>query len=101
MGTYGVTIYRCNTFAIQTQKYNCIETIRFDLHQGNREWYVTGWGYIILFQAEVGNMITTSELAATITIWVLTAAGTFFGGRAAWRRRRRKRAGQAKTQARC
>jgi len=46
-------------------------------------------------------MITTSELAATITIWVLTAAGTFFGGRAAWRRRRRKRAGQAKTQARC
>lgn len=37
-------------------------------------------------------MITTSELAVTITIWVLTLAGLFFGGRAAWRRRRQKRA---------
>jgi hypothetical protein len=37
-------------------------------------------------------MITTSEYAVTITIWVLTLAGTFFGGRAAWRRRRQKRA---------
>lgn len=36
-------------------------------------------------------MITTSEITVTITIWVLTAAGTFFGGRAAWRRRRDKR----------
>ncbi|MDD2899421.1 MAG: hypothetical protein PHI31_11990 [Desulfuromonadaceae bacterium] len=36
-------------------------------------------------------MLTTSEIAATITIWVLTAAGTFFGGRAAWRRRAEKR----------
>lgn len=35
-------------------------------------------------------MITTSEAAVTITIWVLAAAGAFFGGRAAWRRRVRK-----------
>jgi len=35
-------------------------------------------------------MITTSEYAVIITIWVLTLAGAFFGGRAAWRRRRRK-----------
>jgi hypothetical protein len=41
-------------------------------------------------------MITTSELAVTITIWVLTAAGTFFGGRAAWRRRKQKRADERK-----
>ena len=33
-------------------------------------------------------MVTTSEYVVTITIWVLTLAGTFFGGRAAWRRRR-------------
>jgi hypothetical protein len=37
-------------------------------------------------------MITTSEYAAIITIWVLTLVGVFFGGRAAWRRRRHKRA---------
>jgi hypothetical protein len=36
-------------------------------------------------------MITTSEAAVTITIWVLTASGTFFGGRAAWRRRKQKK----------
>lgn len=35
-------------------------------------------------------MITTSEYAVTITIWVLTLSGAFFGGRAAWRRRREK-----------
>ena len=35
-------------------------------------------------------MITTSEYAVTITIWVLTLAGIFFGGRAAWRRRKEK-----------
>ncbi|HEX9023371.1 MAG TPA: hypothetical protein VF799_06000 [Geobacteraceae bacterium] len=35
-------------------------------------------------------MITTSEAAVTITIWVLALAGAFFGGRAAWRRRRDK-----------
>lgn len=35
-------------------------------------------------------MITTSEIAVTITIWVLTASGAFFGTRAAWRRRRLK-----------
>lgn len=37
-------------------------------------------------------MITTSETAVTVTIWVLTAAGTFFGTRAAGRRRALKRA---------
>ena len=36
-------------------------------------------------------MLTTSELAVTITIWVLTLSGSFFGGRAAWRRRKQKR----------
>jgi len=39
-----------------------------------------------------GTMITTSEYAVTITIWVLTLAGVFFGGRAAWRRRKQARA---------
>ncbi len=34
-------------------------------------------------------MITTSEIAVTITIWVLTLAGVFFGGRATWRRRKK------------
>lgn len=33
-------------------------------------------------------MITISEIAVTITIWALTAAGIFFGTRAAWRRRK-------------
>jgi len=37
-------------------------------------------------------MITTSEYAVTICIWVLTLAGAFFGGRAAWRRRKATRA---------
>lgn len=41
-------------------------------------------------------MITTSERAVTITIWVLTAAGTFFGTRATWRRRAQKRAEKLK-----
>ena len=41
-------------------------------------------------------MITISETAVTVTIWVLTAAGTFFGGRAAWRRRKHKRAEERK-----
>lgn len=45
-------------------------------------------------------MITTSELAATITIWVLASAGSFFGSRAAWRRRRQKRADQPKPEVR-
>lgn len=36
-------------------------------------------------------MITTSEYAVYITIWALTLAGAFFWGRAAWRRRERKR----------
>lgn len=38
-------------------------------------------------------MITTSEVAVTVTTWVLTAAGTFFGTRAVWRRRKQKRSG--------
>ena len=41
-------------------------------------------------------MITTSELVVTITIWTLTAAGTFFGSRAAWRRRKQKRLDEQK-----
>ncbi|MDA8429691.1 MAG: hypothetical protein M0T70_10595 [Geobacteraceae bacterium] len=34
-------------------------------------------------------MLTTSEIAVTATIWVLTAAGGFFGTRAAWRKKKR------------
>ena len=45
-------------------------------------------------------MITTSEIAVTITIWVLTASGTFFGTRAAWRRRKQKRISQQEHQRR-
>ena len=41
-------------------------------------------------------MITTSEIAVTITIWVLTLSGVFFGGRAAWRRRKQKRTKERK-----
>ena len=41
-------------------------------------------------------MLTISEYAVTITIWVLTLAGVFFGGRAAWRRRQQKRADEEK-----
>jgi hypothetical protein len=47
-------------------------------------------------QAEVRNMITTSEITVTITIWVLTASGTFFGTRAVWRRRKKKAQEQQK-----
>jgi hypothetical protein len=43
-------------------------------------------------------MITTSECAVTITIWVLTLAGAFFGIRATWLRRRQKRADGEKQQ---
>ena len=35
-------------------------------------------------------MTSSSEFIVTITIWVLTLTGAFFGGRAAWRRRRQK-----------
>ncbi len=41
-------------------------------------------------------MITTSETAVTITIWVLTAAGIFFGTRATLRRRKEKRVKELK-----
>ena len=33
-------------------------------------------------------MLTTSEIAVTAAIWVLTAAGAFFGGRAVLRRKK-------------
>lgn len=46
------------------------------------------------------NMITTSEIAVTITIWALTAAGTFFGSRAVWRRRKQKRSGNDRVEIR-
>jgi hypothetical protein len=46
------------------------------------------------------HMITTSETAVTITIWVLTAAGSFFGGRAAWRRRKQARSDERKARPR-
>ena len=46
-------------------------------------------------------MITTSEIAVTITIWVLTAAGAYFGTRAVWRRRKQKRAEGQAPQFRC
>lgn len=36
-------------------------------------------------------MLTTSEVSATVIIWVLLAIGVFFGLRAALRRRRAKR----------
>jgi hypothetical protein len=39
---------------------------------------------------EQKNMQTTSEIVATLVIWALTAAGIFFGGRAAWRKRRKR-----------
>ncbi|NTV48532.1 MAG: hypothetical protein HGB32_12120 [Geobacteraceae bacterium] len=45
-------------------------------------------------------MITTSEIAVTITIWALTAAGTFFGSRAVWRRRKQKRSGNDRVEIR-
>lgn len=35
-------------------------------------------------------MITASEYAVIITIWLLTLAGVYFGGRAVWRRKRDK-----------
>jgi len=37
------------------------------------------------------SMLTTSEIAAIVIIWVLLAIGVFFGLRAALRRRRAKR----------
>ena len=38
-------------------------------------------------------MLTTSELAVTATIWVMTAAGVIFGTRALVRKMELKRAG--------
>ena len=35
-------------------------------------------------------MLTISEIAVTITIWVLTSAGCFFGIRAMLRRRKQR-----------
>jgi len=45
-------------------------------------------------------MITTSEIAVTITIWILTAAGTFFGSRAVWRRKKQKRSSNGRVDGR-
>jgi hypothetical protein len=39
-------------------------------------------------------MLTTSEIVVTVTIWILTAVGGFFGIRAVVRRRKGKRAGK-------
>jgi hypothetical protein len=36
-------------------------------------------------------MTTVSELAVSLIIRALAAAGIYFGGRAAWRRRKQKR----------
>jgi hypothetical protein len=33
-------------------------------------------------------MITTSEIVSTVLIWILTAAGLFFGTRAALRKKK-------------
>ncbi len=41
-------------------------------------------------------MITTSELAVTITIWVLAANGAFFGLRAYLKRKKARRVDQPK-----
>lgn len=46
--------------------------------------------YAILLYSGAPDMITTSETAVTITIWILTAAGIFFGTRAALRRKKEK-----------
>jgi hypothetical protein len=46
-------------------------------------------------------MITTSELAVTITIWVLTASGAFFSTRAYLRRKKAKRRSTPKPPSDC
>ncbi len=38
-------------------------------------------------------MLTSSEIVVTVTIWILTAVGGFFGIRAAVRRKKGKRNG--------
>ena len=40
-------------------------------------------------------MLTTSEIVVTVTIWMLTAVGGFFGIRAAVRRKKAKRAARS------
>ena len=57
--------------------------------------------YTILFFKRERGMITTSELAVTITIWILTASGAFFGTRAVWRRRKLKRTDERAPHSRC
>jgi hypothetical protein len=37
-------------------------------------------------------MLTFSEYAVIIVIWVMTLAGCFFGGRAIWRKHRQQQA---------
>jgi hypothetical protein len=70
--------------------------VRFDLHQVNQRESMSGWEQHISISGRSREMITTSELAATITIWILTISGAFFGGRAAWRRRNLRREEQRK-----
>jgi len=41
-------------------------------------------------------MLTTTEIAVTVTIWSLTAAGLFFGTRAVLRKKKMKRENCAK-----
>jgi hypothetical protein len=55
-----------------------------------------GEAIITLYENELSiirrreKMITTSEIAVTVTIWVLTGTGGFFGIRAALRKKRSK-----------
>ncbi|MDU0459193.1 MAG: hypothetical protein RW306_10740 [Geobacteraceae bacterium] len=41
-------------------------------------------------------MLTTSEVAVNITIWVLTVSGSFFGIRGVWRRKKQQQIGKLK-----
>ena len=70
--------------------------LRLDLRQNNKGFLLLEWGECSSISNREAAMITISETAVTVTIWVLTAAGTFFGGRAAWRRRKHKRAEERK-----
>ncbi len=74
---------------------------RFDLHQDAQWDYLLRFGQCHFIPTRSRIMITTSEIAVTITIWVLTAAGIFFGSRAAWRRRKKKRADRLKAGPHC
>jgi hypothetical protein len=83
-------------FLRTTKKYFDSILIRLDLHQGNHNDPVADCERYHSVSTGGPSMITTSEIAVTITIWSLTAAGAFFGTRAVWRRKRQKRAEQRK-----